>query len=251
LASAPRSPGLKIPGTPFGDAASAYSSAESLSGINEGTDSLGAGGLSSLAPGVYSFSSSTVLLSGLLQLNAEGSNTGNWIFQIPFALTIQSASSVEVVNTGGNGAFGGSITWVVGSDATLGTSTTFLGTIISQAGDQVLTDATIGCGRVVSLDASVTLDSDIVEANCAVSGGGQRPSRASGTGHICPAFIRTTGDVPCIVRSVLPFRHRNRHSSRAGRGCGASHQTGWTALIARCLKDQLSGANATNLRSRT
>jgi hypothetical protein len=159
------------PGTPFGDAASAYSSAESLSGINEGTDSLGAGGLSSLTPGVYSFSSSTVLLSGLLQLNAEGSNTGNWIFQIPFALTTQSASSVEVVNAGSNGAFGGSITWVVGSDATLGTTTTFLGTIISQAGDQVLTDATIGCGRVVSLDASVTLDSDIVEASCTVSGG--------------------------------------------------------------------------------
>jgi hypothetical protein len=25
-----------------------------------------------------------------------------------------------------------------------------------------------------------------------------------------------------------------------GRGCGASHQTGWTALIARCLKDQFA-----------
>ena len=25
-----------------------------------------------------------------------------------------------------------------------------------------------------------------------------------------------------------------------GRGCGASHQTGWTALIARCLRDQLA-----------
>jgi hypothetical protein len=39
--------------------------------------------------------------------------------------------------------------------------------------------------------------------------------------------------------------------AETGRGCGASHQTGWTALIARCLKDELSGANATNLRSRT
>lgn len=107
------------PGTPFGDAASAYTSAAGLSGMNEGTDSLGAGGLSSLAPGVYTFTSPTVLLNGLLQLNAGGSSTANWIFQIPFALTTQSASSVEVVNAGGNGAFGGSITWVVGSDATL------------------------------------------------------------------------------------------------------------------------------------
>jgi len=27
--------------------------------------------------------------------------------------------------------------------------------------------------------------------------------------------------------------------AETGRGCGASHQTGWTALIARCLKDQI------------
>jgi hypothetical protein len=159
------------PGTPFGDALSAYNSAESLSAFNEGTVSLGAGGLSSLAPGVYSFTSPTVLLNGLLQLNAGGSNTANWTFQIPFALTTASASSVEVVNAGSNGVFGGSITWVVGSDATLGTTATFLGTIISQAGDQVRTDATIGCGRVVSLDASVTLDANIIEASCAVSSG--------------------------------------------------------------------------------
>ena len=38
--------------------------------------------------------------------------------------------------------------------------------------------------------------------------------------------------------------------AETGRGCGASHQTGWTALIARCLKDELSGESATNLRSR-
>lgn len=159
------------PGTPFGDASAAYTSAEGLSATNEGTDSLGAGGLSSLAPGVYSFTSATVLLNGLLQLNAGGSNTANWTFLIPFALTTAGASSVEVTNAGGNGAFGGSITWVVGSDATLGTTTTFLGTIISKAGDQVLTDATIGCGRVISLDASVTLDNNIIEASCAVSSG--------------------------------------------------------------------------------
>ena len=29
-----------------------------------------------------------------------------------------------------------------------------------------------------------------------------------------------------------------------GRGCGASHQTGWTALIARCLKDQFAAAES-------
>ncbi len=33
-----------------------------------------------------------------------------------------------------------------------------------------------------------------------------------------------------------------------GRGCGAAHQTGWTALIARCLRDrEIDGAPATNV----
>jgi hypothetical protein len=37
-----------------------------------------------------------------------------------------------------------------------------------------------------------------------------------------------------------------------GRGCGASHQTGWTALIARCLRDQAASefaATSSDLRT--
>jgi hypothetical protein len=29
--------------------------------------------------------------------------------------------------------------------------------------------------------------------------------------------------------------------AETGRGCGASHQTGWTALIARCMRDRVTG----------
>jgi hypothetical protein len=163
------------PGTPFGDASAASLYADGLHGINEGTVSLGAGGLSSLTPGVYSFTSTTVLLNGTLQLDAGGSDDASWVFQIPFALTTGSGSNVEVVDTGSAGLFTGSITWVVGSAATLGTDTTFLGTIISGAGSVLQTGATVGCGRVVSLTASVTLDDNLVDAfpaDCAVTGGG-------------------------------------------------------------------------------
>src|SRR5579863_5403760 len=128
------------PGTPFGDAAAAYNTAVGLGALSESTANLGAGGLLSLGPGIYSFTSTTVLLNGLLQLDAMGSNSAEWVFQIPFAFTTASASSVQVVNTGSAGPFNGSITWLIGSDATLGSSTTFLGNIISNsAGDQLLT----------------------------------------------------------------------------------------------------------------
>jgi hypothetical protein len=164
------------PGTPFGDATAAYNTAIGLSGINEGTASLGAGGILSLGPGVYKFTSTTVLLNGLFQLDAMGSNSAEWVFQIPFALTTASASSVQIINAGSAGTFTGSITWAVGSDAMLGTTTTFLGTIISNsAGDQLLTASTIGCGRVISLTASVTLDTNVVQTGCVVNSSGTVP----------------------------------------------------------------------------
>src|ERR1700676_3133138 len=139
------------PGTPFGDALVAYNYAAGLSGTNEGTSGLGSGGLgatlvSALTTGVYSFTSSTVLLNGTLFLNAGGNSNASWIFQVPAALTTASASSVQVINTGA-GSFTGAITWDVGSSATLGTTTSFLGSIISKAGDSLNNAATIGCGR--------------------------------------------------------------------------------------------------------
>jgi hypothetical protein len=163
------------PGTPFGDAAAAYTTANGLSGASEGTLGLGSGGLTTLAAGVYSFTSPTVLLNGLLMLDAGGSDNASWTFQIPYALTTASGSSVEVVDAGGPGPFTGSITWAVGSQATLGSTSTFLGTIISGAATVLDTGATIGCGRAISLNASVTLDDNIIDANpadCAVTTAG-------------------------------------------------------------------------------
>jgi hypothetical protein len=172
------------PGTPFGDALAAYNYAAGLSGLSEGTSSLGAGGVggtlaSALTTGVYSFTSSTVLLNGTLFLNAGGNNNASWTFQIPTALTTKSASSVEVINAG-SGPFAGNITWDVGSSATLGTTTAFLGTIISKAGDSLDNAATIGCGRVISLGASVTLIHNVITTPG--SSGGCAETAGSGAG---------------------------------------------------------------------
>jgi type VI secretion system secreted protein VgrG len=154
------------PGTPFGDATAAYLAAQNALGATPILTDLG--GLT-LTPGVYSFSS-TAQLTGILLLDAQGSNTAQWIFQIGSGLTTASASTVQVINAGA-GPFTGGITWQVTSAAILGTTTTFLGTIISQAGIVLETGATIGCGRAISLNASVTLDSNIVSNGCQVTAG--------------------------------------------------------------------------------
>jgi hypothetical protein len=159
-------------GTPFGDATTAYNDAEAM-GATPLSGVLGSGGsIPELAPGVYSFSS-TAQLNGTLMLNAEGTDDASWTFLVGSALTTASASTVEIVNTGSAGEYTGSITWAVTSAATLGTTTTFLGSIDAQAGVVLDTGATIGCGRAISLDASVTLDDNIIDAfpgDCAVTG---------------------------------------------------------------------------------
>jgi hypothetical protein len=180
--------------TAFTNAATAYNTAQDLGGSGDGgvtvltgTD---LGGLT-LKPGIYEFDSSAQL-TGTLLLDAKGSNTAQWTFQIGSTLMTASASTVKVINAGAPGAFTGGITWAVGSAATLGTTTRFLGTIISNGAspDAIETGATIGCGRVISLVDSVTLDTNVIftpltgcNVTAGVGGGG------TGTGITPPPPI--------------------------------------------------------------
>jgi Ice-binding-like/PEP-CTERM motif len=185
-------------GTPFGDATIAYNGAlAALGPIAEGGNTLGAGGLTSLGPGVYNFSSATSL-SGLLELNAGGSNSASWIFQIGTALTTASGSIVEIVNAGGAGAFTGSITWVTGAGDTIGTTTAFLGTIIADTGTLAIgTGATIQCGRAIALDGNVTLNTNTIAVpDCTVASTEGSPGTGfTVSGEVLPP-VGGTGSTP-------------------------------------------------------
>jgi hypothetical protein len=132
----------------------AYNSLAAMSGTN-----LPAGiGNQALNPGVYNFSSSA-LLSGTLTLNATGPNS-TFIFVIPSSLTTASASKVTVVG-GGQGT---DVFWVVGSSATLGTATTFVGDILALTSITLDTGATISCGSALARNGAVTLDTNHIAA---------------------------------------------------------------------------------------
>jgi hypothetical protein len=219
------------PGTPFGDADAAYGYAAGLSVTDaEGTASLGAGGVggtsvTALTPGVYSFTSTTVLLNGTLYLNAEGNDNASWIFLIPALLTTGSSSDVIIEDAGALGTtFTGAITWDVGAGATLGPNTTFLGTIISDTGTIALdAAATIGCGRAVSLGGQVTLIDNVIStpANCLVTTTGI--STSSTGAPIAGAAIATPepGTFALLLCGLLPIGglltlRKLRGSSAAG-----------------------------------
>ncbi|MFE2097068.1 ice-binding family protein [Streptomyces sp. NPDC059468] len=123
-----------------------------------------AGGIT-LPPGVYT-SSSTLGLTGTLTLDAKGDPNAVWVFQIGSGLTTQSGSSVSLIN----GASPCNVFWQVGSSATLGTSTAFVGNILAMTSITATTSATIE-GRALARNGAVTLDTNTIT----------RPECASGT----------------------------------------------------------------------
>ena len=113
-------------------------------------------GGSTLVPGIYRAPSS-LGITGTLTLNGGGDSNAVFIFQVPTALTTASGSSVVLEN----GASACNVFWQVTSSATLGSSSTFAGTIEAQTSITLDTGAAVS-GRVLASTGAVTLDSNRV-----------------------------------------------------------------------------------------
>jgi hypothetical protein len=113
-----------------------------------------------LAPGVYKTTSGqpSLGITGNLTLDGGGDSTAVWIFQIISTLTTADTNS-QVILT--NGANDHNVFWQVGSSATLGTTTTFAGTVMAQASVSLNTGATLN-GRALARTGGVTLLSNPV-----------------------------------------------------------------------------------------
>ena len=120
--------------------ASTQASTQNLTGQDLGGKTLG--------PGVYTFSS-VAQLTGILTL----SGTGFYIFQIGSTLTTASGSVVAAINS----ADAATIFWQVGSSATLGTGSTFIGNILAEVSITTTTSVTMA-GRLLALTGAVTMD---------------------------------------------------------------------------------------------
>src|ERR1700694_5192690 len=116
------------------------------------------GGLT-LTPGVYKFDSEAQL-TGTLTLDAQGKSNALWVFQIHSTLTTASNSDVDIINN--NPGSNDGLFWQVGSSATLGTTTDFLGNIVALTSITLNTGATDNCGRVLARNAAVSLDGNTI-----------------------------------------------------------------------------------------
>ena len=127
------------------------------------------GGLT-LGPGVYNQTTAPTL-TGILTL----SGAGVYIFREGGTLVTASSAVVRLIN----GAQPCDVFWQVASSATIGTSTTMIGTIMAVAGIQMQTGATL-FGRALARTAAVTLDTN-------------RIIQPAGCGFLAPAYVPPPG----------------------------------------------------------
>ena len=110
-----------------------------------------------LFPGVYRFGgAATANLIGTLTLDANGETNPVWIFQATSTLITASGSSVSLI-----GASACDVFWQVGTSATLGTGTIFVGHIMADQSIALNTGATLD-GSAMAQSALVSLDHNTI-----------------------------------------------------------------------------------------
>ena len=112
------------------------------------------GGLK-LVGGVYGSGGATMNLTGVLTLDGQNDPSSVWIFKASSDLVTATGSFVSYIN----GASPCNVFWQVTSSATLGTGSTFVGTIMALASVTVSDSVTI-YGRALASTAAVTLIND-------------------------------------------------------------------------------------------
>jgi hypothetical protein len=118
-------------------------------------------GGSTLLPGIYS--AGTFGLTGTLTLDAKGDPNAVFIFTAASTLITASDSKVELLN----GAQACNIFWQVTSSATLGSGSSFKGTVLSLVSASLDTGATVE-GRILARNGAVTLQGNtITRPSCA------------------------------------------------------------------------------------
>jgi ice-binding like protein len=198
------SPGTAITGFPpgivtgtihAGDAVAATAAADAETAYDtaaaepcEQTLAANLGGVT-LSPGVYCFSSPGVSLTGTLTLDAGGNPNAAWVIKTDTTLTTASNSAVVLIN-GATPCNNNNITWKVGSSATLGSATSFIGNILASASVTLNTGAT-STGSMYGNTGAVSLDTNDLRT-CASAGAGQPGGGLGG-----PSITTTpSGSVP-------------------------------------------------------
>ena len=110
-----------------------------------------------MSPRVYAAAGGTFVIIDTLTLNGGGDASAVWIFKMTGALNTASGSYVKLVN----GAQWFNVFWIVGSSATLGSNSTFRGSILASSAITANTGAYVS-GRLWAQTDSVMLNATTI-----------------------------------------------------------------------------------------
>lgn len=152
------------------------------------------GGTTKVA-GVYESSNGTFAITGTLTLDAQGDPSAVFIFKSSTTLVTGGSSRVVLLN----GAQACNVFWQVGSSATLGSNSSFKGTILAAVSATVTTGASIE-GRVLTRGGAVTLDtSTVTRPSCATPPVATVTATATSTATSTPLVVVATSTAPVSV----------------------------------------------------
>lgn len=183
-----------------------------------------------LTAGVYN-SSSSLGLTGTLTLDGGGNPDAVFIFQIGSALTTASGSRINFIN----GAQACNVFWQVASSATLGTNSTFAGSLLVLSSVTVTTGASVN-GRVLARNGAVTLDANnITVPTCSLPPPAIIPPVITVTATITPTSTTPVGlTLPPTIPAAVP--------GLPNTGIAPKQQSGtpWSLIISTLILTALS-----------
>jgi hypothetical protein len=109
-----------------------------------------------LAPGIYKSTSTLLIQSGDLTLDAQGNPDAFWIFQIASAFTTVGGAGGNVILAGG--AQAKNVFWQTGSSATIGDFTSFKGNVLALT-SITMNSGAVATGRMLCRNGAVVLTS--------------------------------------------------------------------------------------------
>jgi len=173
------------------DVTTAYNDAAARSTSATVTADLGG---QTLVPGVYT--GGALGITGTLTLDAQGDPNAVFVFQAASTLITASASTVALIGA----AQACNVFWQVGSSATLGTNSVFVGTVLALTSVTATTGASIA-GRLLARNAAVTLDTNTVtRPTCAASVPTTTTTIPTATTAV--AIATTTTTIPTATTAV-------------------------------------------------
>lgn len=178
------------------DLTTAYNDAASRTPT--GTIAAGLGG-QTLDAGVYN-SASSIGLTGTLTLDGQNNPNAVFIFQAVSTLITESASTVSLIN----GAQACNVFWQVGSSATIGTTNTFVGTVMALTSGTVETGSTVQ-GRILARNGQVSLGSNTITVpSCAAVSSPVATTTTTST-TAAPTTTTTTASAATTTTTTSPL----------------------------------------------